>query len=140
MLGKRMVRGVVAPAIAAAALAITSIAWACTSVDGFTWYSDNSWYKSGSSGTNVTIKATGAKTNTDYYMISGEQDGHGHACIGNWVLENATAVTSNGSGAIANTSGTIDRGVGEWDVCFVTTDIDTTHPQSITAPVTFEVV
>lgn len=127
-------------AAAAVALVIASVAWACTTVDGFTWYSDDTWSKSGSSGTQVTVKATEAKTSTSYYMISGVLDEHEHPCLDNWVKENPSSVTSSSTGAIANTSGTIDRSTGQWEVCFATTDIDNGHPNSVTSPVYFQVV
>lgn len=121
-------------------LTAASAAWACTTVVGTTWYSDNTWSKSGSSGTAVTIKANGAMFNTDYYMISGKTDANQCPCIDQWVKENSNTITSSGSGALANTSGTIDRDPDTWHVCFVTTDIDSGHPTSVTDPVYFQVL
>ena len=128
---------------AALLMAAASLAWACTSVVGNTWYSDGSWIKTGPTGSSVTIYATGAIANTNYYMISGVNDTpHQHPCIGSWVKENPNIRTSSGTGAIGNTTGTIDRpssAPGYYHVCFVTTDIDYQHPISTTNPVYFQV-
>lgn len=134
-------RAVLAAGGLALLLSAASAAFACTSTDGFTWYSDGTTSKSGSNGSAVTVYATGAMHSAGYYMISGQNANDGMPCIGNWVKENPNVRTSSSSGLISNTSGTIDRGTGTWQVCFVTQNIETApHPTSMTSYVSFQVI
>ncbi len=105
----------------AAALAVASLAWACTPIQGNTWFSDGSFSKTGPTGTTITAFATSARINTQYRLVAGNNTLSGHTTHGCMDMSepiNPNVRTSNGSGFIPNTSGPINRPAGEWQICF----------------------
>lgn len=132
-------RMVASVGIVAAVLVMTSVAWACTAVRGFTWYSDGTTSKFGGSGTGVTAFATGAKPNARFVLVTGNADGppghDTHACMFNYEPINPNMRVSSSTGFIGNTTGTINRVQGDWEVCFREPTADTG-----TAPVIFTVI
>ena len=104
------------------ALAMASVAWACTVPVGFTWYSDGTFQKQGPSGALITAYATGARATTQFLLVTGNNEGtpghDGHACMFNTSPINPNLRMSNASGFIPNTSGFINAGAGTWQVCF----------------------
>ena len=121
-----------------AALAVGSMAFACTSPIGNTWYSDGSFTKSGPSGTIITAFATGASANKNFQLVAGNNvtPGHeDHACMDNPGLINNTTRVSNLRGFIPNTSGPVVRPAGDWQICFRETNAATA-----TNPVFFSVI
>src|SRR5919202_200413 len=105
----------------AAALAVASLAWACTPIQGNTWYDDGSFSKSGPAGTVITAFATSARVNTQYLLVAGNNldSGHTtHACMDQSQAINPNVRISNSRGFIPNTSGPINRPAGEWQICF----------------------
>jgi len=126
-------------AIVAVTLAVASMAWACTAIKGYTWYSDGTFAKSGQSGSMITAFATGANPGKTFNLVAGN-DGNDpehadHACMSNFDNVNPTLRTSSSTGFLGNTSGTINRPPGEWQICFRQIGGATG-----TAPVTFTIV
>jgi len=106
----------------AGALAITSLAWACTAPIGSTWYADGTQAKSGRPGTQVAVYATGAILNQAYTLVVGDAgpDGHGaHACMRTLQVLNPTIRFANSSGFLSTTVGTVTYSTpGTYEVCF----------------------
>lgn len=104
-----------------AALAVGSMAWACTVISGITWYDDGSASKSGPSGTMITAFATGARANQPFQLVAGTNTSPGHedhACMDLPAPINPNVRTANSRGFIGNTSGPVNRPQGEWQICF----------------------
>lgn len=106
----------------AAALAVGSVAWACTVPVGFTWYSDGTTAKQGGQGTLITAYATQARANRQFNLVTGNAQGEpghdGHACMFNVTNINPNLRTSSSSGFIPNTTGQVNSAPGVWQVCF----------------------
>jgi len=126
-------------AVIAVTLAVASMAWACTTIQGLTWYSDGTFNKSGPSGTSITAFATGARPNSTFNLVSGNDAGDpshaDHACMFNFENVNPNVRTSSSTGFLGNTTGTINRSPGEWQICFRQIGGATG-----TAPVTFTII
>ena len=124
---------------AAVAIAVASVAYGCTVISGFTWYNDGTFEKSGSSGTVITAFATAARPNQQFVLSSGFSEGdpahEEHGCMFSDVAVNPTVRTSNSSGFIGFTTGPVNRGPGEWQICF-----RQTNGATATLPVLFTVV
>jgi hypothetical protein len=122
----------------AAALAVASLAFACTPRNGFTWYSDGTFSKSGPTGSRISAYATGAVPGQEFRLVIANTvtPGHGgHACMDNATEINPNSRFASPSGFIGLTSGTVNKGPGEWQICFWAPDLG-----SATTPVTFVVV
>lgn len=91
---------------------------ATTQVVGFTWFATGGFTASGPSGTTVRAYATGASTNRPYKLVSGLDGGPDRPCMWDTVPLNPTNRFPNSTGFIPNTSGPINRGPGNWQVCF----------------------
>ncbi len=133
------VGGIAVIAVIAVTLAVASMAWACTTITGLTWYSDGTFSKSGPSGSAITAFATGARPNSTFNLVSGNDGGDpahaDHACMFNSENINPTVRTSSSTGFLGNTSGTINRPAGEWQICF-----RELNGRTGTAQVTFTIV
>ena len=120
-------------------LTVASISWACTTIQGFTWYSDGTSSKSGAAGTSITAYATGARTNRVFNLVAGNavgQPGHeDHACMFNFSNLNPANRISSATGFIGYTTGTVNKPAGDWQICFREPDGSTG-----TAPVLFTVL
>lgn len=88
-----------------------------TQAQGFTWFSDGSYTKSGPAGTVVSAYATGA-AGTSYKLVTGRDLGTGEACRYDTEPVNPNVRSANSRGFIANTSGPVNRPPGDWQVCF----------------------
>jgi len=103
-------------------LSVVSAAWACTQVQGITWYSDGAAAKTGPSSSVVTVFATNARREQIFRLISGNSDGSSghedHPCMFNFEYVNLAPRVSNARGFIPNTSGPLGRPPGEWQICF----------------------
>ncbi len=87
-------------------------------IQGFTWYSDGSFVKSGPVGAVVIAYGTSAKPNTGYKLRIAPLRPE-YACSDENVTDINPAVRSaNGRGFIANTAGVVDRPPGEYEICF----------------------
>lgn len=113
----------------AGALAVASLAFACTPASGQT-----RWANTGSSanqnldqGTRVTLNATGATDSAPYVLAVGTTDaGHNmnHTCMDVHGYINSITVYANSFGFIANTTGTIPNlPNGSYQVCFRDPDL-----------------
>ncbi len=124
-----------------AVVAVASMAWACTVIQGFTWYSDGSFSKQGPSGTVITAFATSARANQPFQLVAGTSTGAGHedhACMDVPGPINPATRFANARGFIANTSGPVNRSPGDWQICFGELPLDGNH--SATSPVFFTVI
>ncbi len=124
----------------AAALAVGSVAFACTTPQGTTWYSDGTFVKSGPSGTVITAYATSARAGVPFKLVAGTNvtPGHeDHACMDLPGEINPTTRMSNMRGFIANTGGPVVRPAGDWQICFRQTVPD---GDTATNPVFFSVI
>lgn len=123
----------------AVALAVASVAYSCTVVRGFTWYDNGTFSQSGPTGTVITAYATGATPGDRFLLSSGFSEGdpaHGeHGCMFSDEAINPNVRWANNSGFIGFTSGPVNRGAGEWQICFRQVDGATA-----TLPVMFTVV
>jgi len=136
---RRLVLGGVAATCAA--LAVGSVAWACTVIQGNTWYSDGSFSKSGPSGTVITAFATKARANSSFKLVAGTNTSPGHedhACMDQPGPINANTRFSNSTGFTPNTSGPVVKPAGDWQICFGELPLGGTG--SATNPVFFTVV
>lgn len=101
---------------------VASVAFACTPIQGFTWYSDGTFAKSGPSGTAITAFATNARANSTFNLVAGNDGGDpshsDHGCMFNFTNLNANTRTSSASGFIGNTSGVVNKPAGDWQICF----------------------
>lgn len=123
------------------ALAIGSVALACTVIQGNTWYSDGSFAKSGPSGTVITAFATSTRANAAFKLVAGTNTSPGHedhACMDIPEPINPNTRFSNARGFIANTSGSVVKPAGDWQICFGELPLDGT--KSATNPVFFTVI
>lgn len=103
-------------------------------ITGNTYYSDWSTIKSGFNLTTITVQAVSFTPNALFDLVTGIDGGNG-PCSQNVVKLAAGPYSSDASGSIANTSASINRPSGTWQVCF-----KEFHPgQSVTYPVTFTV-
>lgn len=108
----------------AGALAIASLAFACTEAVGSTWYADGTQQKSGPAGTSISAYATGAFTNLAYTLVLGDQGsqpGHAtHACMNTVQVLNPTARFANSRGFIGTTVGSVAAGItpSVYQLCF----------------------
>jgi hypothetical protein len=117
------------------------MAWACTAIQGYTWYSDGSFSKSGPSGTVITAFATKARPNLSFKLVAGTNTSPGHeehGCMDVPEPINANTRFSNSTGFIPNTSGPVVKPAGDWQICFGELPLDGTR--SVTSPVFFTVV
>ena len=106
---------------AAAALAVGSMAFACTAPQGASWYSDGTFVKSGASGTVITVFATNANPGQQFKLVAGTNitPGHeDHACMDIPSDINPNVRISSFRGFIGNTTGRIVRAPGDWQICF----------------------
>jgi hypothetical protein len=125
----------------AAAMAVASLAYACTVITGFTWYASGS-PSSGPTGTNITAFATEARANRSFKLVVGNTNTPGHedhACMDNVTDINSNVRISSSSGFIGNTSGPINKPAGTWQVCFYEVTAGAVGA-SATFPVSFTVV
>ena len=123
------------------AIAIGSVAFACTPVEGATYYSDGTTTKSGSSGTAITAYANAARPNLVFQLVAGTSTAPGHelhACMDVPGPINPNNRVSNFRGFIGNTTGKVIRPAGDWQICFGELPIDGNH--SVTKPVFFTVI
>jgi len=105
----------------AVALAVSSMAFACTRPQGTTWYSDGTFVKSGPAGTVITAFATSAQANSTFKLVVGTNitPGHeDHACMDLPTEINPNVRASNSKGFIPNTSGPVNKSPGDWQICF----------------------
>ena len=85
---------------------------------GFTWFSDGAFAKSGPAGTIVTAFGTGLRSNTPYLLVTGRHGDSDSPCAFDVVPVNNAIRFSNSRGFVPNTGGRINRPAGAWDVCF----------------------
>jgi len=125
----------------AVALAVGSVAFACTPIIGNTWFSDGSLAKSGSTGTAITAYASGVRAQKPFKLVAGTSTSPGHethACMDVPEPINAATRMSNLRGFIPYTSGAVNRVPGEWQICFAETPLDGSMPAS--NPVTLTII
>jgi len=88
-------------------------------IQGFTWYADGSFSKSGPAGTVVTVFATSAAPNAQFDLLSVPPDSAAHGCADfDTAPVNPNVRTSNSRGFIPNTAGPVNRAPGEYELCF----------------------
>ena len=88
-------------------------------IQGSTWFLGGQVNQSGPNGSNVTAYATGAFPNIAYKLVSGTNGGNSsRPCSADIVAINNTVQQADANGYIANTTGVINRGLGQWQVCF----------------------
>lgn len=126
-------------------LAVAGLSWACVPIQGNTWYSDGQFVKSGPAGTVVSAFATGAMPDLGYLFVSGQYNGppsddQRMGCADQSVPINPNVRYSNSRGFIPNTSGPVNRPLGEWQICFKEANPPGTHTPWITNAVFFTVV
>ncbi len=88
-------------------------------IQGFTWYSDGSFAKSGPGSTVVTVYATNAVPNAQFDLNVAPVDAAAHGCsdAGTSLLF-PNVRSSNNRGFIANTAGVVNRSAGDYEICF----------------------
>ncbi len=89
---------------------------------GFTWFSDGAFTKSGPVGTVVTAFGTGLRTNTAYLLVTVRHGDTDSPCAFDVVPVNNTVRFSNSRGFVPNTAGRLNRPPGVWDMCFYEAD------------------
>jgi hypothetical protein len=92
---------------------------AATEAAGFTWYSDGTISRGGPGPVTVTAYATGAARSTTHQLVTGLDGGIHHPCMYDVAPLNPAARFSNNRGFIGNTTGTVARLPGRWQVCFL---------------------
>ena len=122
------------------ALAVGSVALACTPVIGNTYFSDGNTVKSGSSGSALTAYAAGAQAGKQHLLVAGAGGpGHDdHACMFNSQPLNPNMRVANFRGFIPYTSGVINRAPGNWQICFAQSPLNENRPG--TQPIFFTVI
>lgn len=112
-----------------------SITSSPSTITGFTRYSDGTFNKSGSTGTNITVFAQGARPITTYNLIAGTNGGNSSTpCSQSITVLNGSGSVSDSTGFIRPTSGNINLSPGVWEICF-----KEISRASITSPVIFTV-
>lgn len=105
-------------------------------VVGTTWFSSGEAVLSGTRGSVISAFATGLTPNTSFRLVSSPvSDDLTRRCMTDAVPVSTETRSSNEHGFVPTTSGPLDRPIGAWDVCFLSTDGAT-----IGAPVRFNVV
>jgi hypothetical protein len=116
---KRISLAAAALALGATVVAVAAPASAVQFIQGFTWYGDGSFSKSGPAGTVVTVFATGAAPNAQFDLLSVPPDTGAHGCADFGTAPvNPNVRTSNSRGFIPNTGGPVNRSPGEYELCF----------------------
>lgn len=106
----------------AALLVVVSMAWACTTPEGSTFFADGTSTKSVPRGTRISALANHAHMNVNYVLVMGENGPHPtHACMQVDYVVNPTQVVPTSSGMIGKTSGPAgdaSLALGMYQVCF----------------------
>lgn len=107
----------------AGVLAVASLAWACTTPVGSTWYSDGTRSKSGPAGTTIRAYATGAVSGVPYNLVLGGAGDSGHdthACMVTFDVLNPTNVFAGQTGIIGTVQGVVHASTpkGQYQLCF----------------------
>ena len=87
-------------------------------VQGFTWFADGQYLKSGPRRTVVTAYATDLVPSRSYQLVSGRTDEAGAPCALDVVPVNPTVRRASSTGRIGNTAGILTRPPGTWALCF----------------------
>jgi hypothetical protein len=110
-------------------------------IQGFTWYSDGTYAKSGPTGAVITAFATQARPNKSFKLQTSAVRG-AFPCSDVLVNDvNPNFRISSNSGFIGNTSGPVNLPVGSYEVCFYELPRNPNgFSPSATAPAYFSVV
>lgn len=113
---------------------------AAEAVRGYTQYHDGDLYKTGPTGTVVSVFATSATANSSFKLriAPAEQE---ETCPDVGAVDlNPNVRYSNSRGFIATTSGVANQPVGEYEICFYQIPLDALGRRVATLPVFLTVV
>ena len=114
----------VAVAVVATLVGVRQLDFArAATVAGSAWYREGTISRSGPTGTVVSVYATHAQPGTPYRLMSGTNGGNpAKPCSADLQPINVNVRHATPLGQIGVTSGVITRSPGTWQICFVSTD------------------